>query len=252
MSSRDDLRGTAEGRVNSPEIVITESARGIIILIEEILDYLISRKDINPHDDLFYFKFREALDLYDLLLNEVLAASEISSVCKTGCKQCCCHWVEDVSFQEGAIISRYLKENHPAFIDRIIGAFKEDTHIFESLCVSSDDNIPEYHFLQNEADDFYSLLLSRFYQLNRPCALLDKNGRCIVYPVRPLTCRDYFNIRDSSACHPERINDENNATLIIYLSDTIAQKVEILHARFDNGSYDKSLRSLLVRIFEYV
>jgi Fe-S-cluster containining protein len=250
--SRDYLNGIKGDADNPPEIVITESAGRMIIMIEEILDYLISREDLNPADDISYGKFREVLDLYELLQIEVLAASNISSVCKTGCKQCCCHWVEDVSSLEGAIISRYLKENHPALIDRIIGVFREDTGIFESLCVSSDDNIPEYHFLQNEADDFYSLLLSRFYQLNRPCALLDKNGRCIAYPVHPLTCRDYFNIRDSSACLPERINDENNATLIIYLSDTIAQKVEILHRRFDDGSNDKSLRRLLVRIFEHV
>lgn len=252
MSNRDNFSNTADGMVNPPEIVITESAGGKIIIIEEILDYLISRKDLNLDDDLFYFKFREALDLYDLLLNEVMAASEISSVCKTGCKQCCCHWVEDVSSLEGAVISRYLKENHPDLIEQITGSFREDTDIFDSLCVSADDIIPEHHIFRDESDDRYDLILSCFYQLGRSCAFLDKNGRCIVYPVRPLTCRDYFNIRDSSACHPERINDENNATLIIYLSDTIANKLEILHGRFDNGSNDKSLRSLLVRIFEYV
>ncbi len=252
MSSRDDLSGTEGGMVNPPEIVITESAGGIIIRIEEILDYLISRKDLNPDDDIFYFKFREALDLYDLLMYEVLAASEIISVCKTGCKQCCCHWVENVSSLEGAVISRYLKENHPDLIEQITDSFREDIDIFDSLCVSADDKFPEHHIFSDESDNRYDLLLSAFYQFGRYCALLDKNGRCMVYPVRPFTCRDYFNVRDSSACHPENINDENNATLIIYISDDITEKIEVLNRRFDKVSDDMSLRRLLIRFLEYV
>ncbi|PKL19135.1 MAG: hypothetical protein CVV49_02335 [Spirochaetae bacterium HGW-Spirochaetae-5] len=252
MSSRDNFSDTAEGRANPPEIVITESAGKIIITIEEILDYLISRKDLNPDDNLFYFKFREALDLYDLLLEEVLAASEISSVCKTGCKQCCCHWVENVSFVEGAVISRYLKENHPDLVGQITGSFREDADIFDSVCVSADDKIPEHHIFGDESDDRYDLILSCFYQFGRHCALLDKNGRCMVYPVRPFTCRDYFNVRDASACHPEKINDENNATLIVYISDAITEKIEVLHRRFNKVSDDMSLRRLLVRFLKYV
>jgi hypothetical protein len=78
MSNGDNLSGTEGGNVSPPEIVITESAGRIINQIEEILDYLISWIDLSADDDLFYYKFREALDLYELLQIEVLAASDIS------------------------------------------------------------------------------------------------------------------------------------------------------------------------------
>jgi len=48
-------------------------------------------------------------------------------------------------------------------------------------------------------------------------------------------------------CLPGRINGEEKATLIMYLSDTVTQHLETLHRRFDQGSNDMSLRSLLLR-----
>ncbi len=250
MSSKCNLKDTDGYPVNPPDIVMTESAGRIIIRIEEILDYLINEENLHPADDIFYNKFREVLDLYDLLQYDVLAASEINPVCKKGCNHCCCHWVEDVSSPEGAILGRYLKENHPDLIEQIISSFRDDADVFDSLCVSVEDKKPECYLSSDESDDPYDLILSYFYQLGRRCALLDKNDQCLVYPVRPFTCRDYFNVRDSSACYPERINNENNATLIVYFSDTITQKIEVLHRRFDDGSDDMSLRRLLVRFLE--
>jgi hypothetical protein len=68
--------------------------------------------------------------------------------------------------------------------------------------------------------------------------------------VRPLTCRDYLNLRDPGACLPDRINEETEATLVMHLSDIIAERLEILHRRFDQGRDDMSLRSILLRCLE--
>lgn len=78
-----------------------------------------------------------------------------------------------------------------------------------------------------------------------PCALLDENGCCIIYPVRPFTCRDYLNLRDSTTCLPENINETEPATLILHLSDAVTERLKTLHNRFNAGSEDMSLRSLL-------
>lgn len=233
-----------------PDLVMTDSARTLLKSIEDILAGLIGRTGLRAEDDEFYFTYRRFLDLYDRCMREIIDASGIRSVCEAGCSNCCCHWVDDVNSFEGAVISRYLADSHPEMIFPVIGSFRDDILVLESLsavvdrkmdgCLSAGDDIP----------DPYDLLLSCYYQLERPCALLDGKGRCTVYPVRPLTCRDYLNIRDSTACRPDRINGEDAATLILYISDTVSERIETLHRRFDDGSGDMSLRSILLRFLE--
>ncbi len=233
--------------VNPPEFVMTEYSQSLLCSIEKLLDDLLNRTDLIPSSDEFYCKFREILDIYDRLQLEVLKASGINVVCGAGCSNCCCHWVDDVSSVEAVIISRYLKEQYPDMIESVIRIFQDDAEVLNSLHAIVDEKSDEYSSFEEEIEDSYDLLLTCFYQLERPCALLDDKGQCIIYPVRPFTCRDFLNIKDPEACHPERINEEGNATLIMYLSDTISQKLEQLHLRFDDGSADMSLRSLLVR-----
>lgn len=235
---------------NPPSLNITESSRILLTSIEDILVDLVNRADLSPSDDEFYYKYRRILDIYDHFQNEVIDASGISTVCSAGCSSCCCHWVEDVNSFEAYIIGRYLNENSPDMIDSVIMLFREDAEVLNSLRDIVDGKSAEYTSVSDEITDQYDLLLACFYQLERPCALLDDNGCCSVYPVRPFTCRDYMNIRDKTACLPDRIIEGEPATLILYLSDFISQQLEILHRRFDDGSDDMSLRSLLVRFFE--
>jgi len=244
------VSGINEDPGNPPTFIITESSGMLLKSIESILAELINRIDLSPSNDEFYNIFLNLFDLYDRFQKEVIAASGINIVCGAGCAQCCCHWVEDVNSFEGAIISRYLIDNHPEIISSVITSFREDAEVLDSLCDLLDEKVLEFTSGSEEIPDQYELLLSCFYQLERPCALLDEKGHCVIYPVRPFTCRDYLNVRDTAACLPDRINDENYATLIMYLSDTVSQQLEILHNRFDDGSDDMSLRSLLVRCLE--
>jgi len=251
MTERSEKIPVNNGILNQPpDFIIPEASRYLLVSIEGLLSELVDCKTPDPCDDEFYFRFLNVLDLYDRFQREILAASGINVVCSAGCAECCCHWVEDVNSFEGYIISRYLRENHPDIIDSVIGLFREDAEVIASLKNIVDEKITGYSSLPEEIPDKYELLLSCFYQLERPCALLDENGRCVVYPVRPLTCRDYMNIRDPEACLPERINEDGNATLIMHISDSIAEHIEILNRRFDQGCDDMSLRGLLVRILE--
>jgi Fe-S-cluster containining protein len=235
---------------NPPPFVMTESARMLLGSIENLLGELVNQADLRPSDDEFYHKFLSIFDLYNRFQHEVINASGINTVCGAGCSHCCCHWVEDVNSFEGIIISRYLAEHHPELVYSIIESFRKDEAVLESLCGLVDKKVAEYSSFTDDIPDKYDLLLSCFYQMQRPCALLDKNGRCIVYPVRPLTCRDYLNVRDPDACLPDLINEEKEATLIMDISDKVSELLEILHQRFDYGDDNMSLRSLLIRCLE--
>lgn len=235
---------------NPPDLIMTDSSQNLLVTIENILDDLIDRSDLYPSDDEFYYKFLNIMDLYDRYQKVVLSASGISIVCHAGCSYCCCHWVDDVNSFEALIIRRYLKEHHLNMVESVIRSFRKDAEVLDSLHAIVDEKSAEYPSYEEEIDDSCELLLSCFYQLDRPCALLDQKGCCIIYPVRPFTCRDYLNLLDPEACHPERINEDENATLIMYLPETVLQKLEILHRRFDDGNNNMSLRSLLLRHLE--
>lgn len=251
MKKKDNIvSGNNDGSSSLPSFVMTESSRILLGSIENLLGELVSRADLRPSDEEFYHKYLSIINLYDRFQHEVINASGINAVCSAGCSHCCCHWVEDVNSFEGVIISRYLAEHHPDLIDFVIESFRQDEEVLESLCGLVDEKISGYSSFTDDIPDKYDLLLSCFYQMERPCALLDKNGRCIVYPVRPLTCRDYLNIRDCNACLPDRINEEKEATLIMDISDKVSKLLEILHRRFDYGDDNMSLRSLLVRYLE--
>jgi Fe-S-cluster containining protein len=232
---------------DSPVFNLTDSSRILLASIEHLLDELIARAELIPSDDEFYYKFTKVLDIYEQLQHEVLADSGISTVCSAGCSTCCFHWVEDVNSFEAAILARYLEDNYPGIIEQFICSFRKDAEVLESLRAIVDDKITEFSSYADEIADPYELLLSCFYQLERPCALLDSSGCCIVYPVRPLTCRDYLNLCDPEICHPDRINEEEQATLVMLLSEAVSQKIEILHRRFDISDNDMSLRTLLPR-----
>jgi len=235
---------------SSPILNITETSSMMIKKLQDILDELIKRVDLFPSDDEFYYKYLSFLNLYDILQKEVIAESGISIVCRPGCTNCCCHWVDDVSSFEACIISRYLNDNHPNIIDSVITSFKKDAVVLSNLRDIVNKKTDKFLSQSDEIDDNYELLLSCFYQMERPCALLDEKGSCRIYPVRPLTCRDYINVRDRKACLPDYINEVEPATLILYLSDTVSQLLEILHSRFDDGSNNTSFRSLLVYFLE--
>lgn len=246
-NSKDNI---TENYESPPCFVMTEFSQSILGSIEDILDNLIKRDDLAPSDNEFYDSFQEIYKLYDIFQYEVLAASGINAVCRAGCSHCCCHWVEDVNSFEAIIISRYLKENYHYRIEPIITSLRSDAEVLGSLGNIVEEKMSEYSSSSDEIDDPYNLLLSCFYQLGRHCALQDENGLCIVYPVRPFTCRDYFNIRDSRVCNPNQINEDENATLIIQLSEAMSEKLETLHQRFDDGRGNMSLRSLLVHFLE--
>ncbi len=232
-----------------PDFIMSESARILLRSTEDILADLVNWNEMIPSDDEFFQAWRRVLDLYDRYQQEVLKVSGITIVCSPGCSTCCFHWVEDVSSFEAMIISRYLLHHYPDSVETVIESFRNDEEALDSLKSLVDEKIAEYRGSGEDLPDHYELLLSCFYQLERPCALLDEKGRCMIYPVRPLTCRNYLNLRDRNVCLPDRINTEEPATFILDISDIASARIEILHRRFEREN-DTSLRRQMLILLE--
>lgn len=251
MTEGNSLKNREDENSSTPPVfIINGTARSLLKEMEDILDGLICRADLHPSSEEFYNKFLRFLELQELFQRELLNETGVSTVCGAGCSSCCCHWVDDVYSFEGIIISRFIKEQRPWLVEPALSIFRRDAECMESLSVIVDDKLSELIPDPDEIPDRNELLLSCFYQMERPCALLDDTGRCSIYPVRPLTCRDYLNISAAEACLPERINEASEATLIMYLPDTLSEKLETLHCRFRAGVEDMSLRHILINLLE--
>ncbi len=189
-----------------------------------------------------FFKIHE---LYDLYQKEVLIGSGVNATCSEGCSFCCCHWVDDVYSFEAEILSDYIKRNMPEKIPGFIASLKEDTAHLEYLDKVISEKVTDEGEVPHDLDH-REVLLSCFYILKRPCMLVDPEGRCSIYPLRPLTCRIYVSLGNPEKCDPDKIDEEDAETCILDLDKEGDTLFEELHAKYDRFDDERGLRALLL------
>jgi Fe-S-cluster containining protein len=195
--------------------------------------------------------YEKIMELFEEFQKEVIAFSGNSITCSNNCTRCCFHWVEDVYSFEAEIIADYIKKNFSSRVSEILDRFRKDVAEIERL----DAIVGEKMFACGEDKeasgiDSVDLLLSGFYQLRRPCALLDDNGACGIYPVRPLTCRIYLSFSDPMYCDPDYINESDVRTYLLDLEESASELLDQLHMEFDRFENDMGLRSVLIKCLE--
>jgi hypothetical protein len=135
----------------------------------------------------------------------------------------------------------------PGEVERIVKICREDSLLLEYL-----DSIVEQK-LSCDGNSKYpatfdrvDVLLASFYQQKRPCPLLNRNGECSIYPLRPLTCRIYVNFYDPLLCDPQHINSRDIPNYLLDLPEETNVLLDRLHFRFDSFKGNTGLRSLLL------
>lgn len=238
--NEDECRGM-------PPLEPPESA---LILHDDILDILedlVASPVTSALDPAFRGKFFEVLSLFDVYQQETVAANDKVISCKPGCSVCCCHWAEDIGSFEMAIIGDYIRKNMPERIEEIVNICRDDTETINKLDTIVKIKREEFSALGNPGDfDQTFMLLSAFYQLGRPCPLLDENGACSIYPVRPITCRIYMSFSDPALCAPDKINEGEVVTYVLDFLEEANVLLDRLHVKFLNGKKHTALRAALV------
>lgn len=203
------------------------------INIEQKIHTLIdgaARKNMNPQE---WISFSEKLDT---MLDELQAItlSDDNSVidCKAGCSFCCNHWVEDVYFFESLSIINYLKEN----------ASGNKLEEIRETAQKSECEFLEIYESESHIDEV--TLLNRFYDKQIACPLLNDDGKCIVYEVRPLTCRSFFSESAEKHCNPQTRNRDAEGTYMVTPGDEIETKLDELHLAYGEN-FPLSLRAML-------
>lgn len=216
----------------------------VAIMHESVLSSLVSdlvASSLLPDSIDFRLKLNEVYHIFGKYQSELLCQESVE--CKKGCSNCCNHWVEDVYCFESEMIVTYILENYPEKIDRIYNRALEDEELFltlyEELIGLEGDNFSEYDELR---------LLNLFRKLNRPCPLLE-NGRCLVYSIRPLTCRTFFS-KSSELCEVQKESDKvkhNVGTFFVGPGEQVEELLDELHLKFDRNGFT-GLRSALVQL----
>jgi Fe-S-cluster containining protein len=201
-------------------------------------------------DERFRSGYERFLDLLDQYQAEVFRYHGRAPRCAKRCAGCCYHWVEDVYSFEAEFVAAYIRQRFAERIGRIVAASRDDIRaiagldrmVTEKLAAVSAKLEPG-----GEAIDSTDLLLASFHQLARPCPLLDDSGMCMVYPVRPITCRTYFSISDPKYCGPRERPSVRQTTFMLDLREEAGAMLDSLHFRYDRFGNDTGLRSVLVK-----
>ncbi|MFP4165213.1 MAG: YkgJ family cysteine cluster protein [Chitinispirillaceae bacterium] len=229
-------------------IPVPPAAKNIHQDIVNVLIALLDSSNTDPLDSHFRNSFTTFLSLFEDYQKAIIASSRHTKTCTKGCAWCCNHWVEDVNSFEAQIIAEYIRNNLSHKMDEIIHKCKEDLEVLKDLDRKVNRKLELLQFPTGL--DSVNLLLSSFYQLERPCPLLNEDGSCSVYLVRPLTCRIYMSFSDPVRCSPNNINDGEVVTYLMDLEEYSNHLLDELHFRFCRHDGDTGLRSVLVKYLE--
>ncbi|MBD3392719.1 MAG: hypothetical protein GF418_11515 [Chitinivibrionales bacterium] len=246
-ASHVDLRSIRPG-TRRPVLPVPPAAKKLHSSIVAEIRALLALDVTSPLDPSFTRGYHKVLELFERYQGLVIQHSGNEVTCGRGCTRCCFHWVEDVYSFEAETIAQYIHTNTPDRIDAIVEQCVRDTEEIERLDGLVTAKLGEHADKRDAGTlDPVDLLLASFYQLRRPCPLLDEHGGCGVYPVRPLTCRMYVSFSDPVYCDPEYINVSDVRTYHLDLEEEASALLDQLHLEFDRFGSDLGLRSLLVQ-----
>jgi Fe-S-cluster containining protein len=223
-----------------------KKARVLHAKIVEELKGMLAGNAPSPLSPAFANSYSNILDLFGAYQQEILAGSEYSVTCGKRCSLCCYHWVADVYSFEAAIVAEHIKKNMAQKIPGLCSTLREDAGLLQTLDDMLDERVLEGaspHTIQ--ALDRDDLLLEGFYQLRRPCPLLDAHGACSIYTLRPMSCRAYLSFSDPLLCDPDTIYYHEVLTCLCTVEQEADELLEKLHERYDHCDLDTSLRTLL-------
>ncbi len=231
-----------------PLLPVPPDAKEIHGRILELLRSLLGDGTLTPSDPGFQATYLQAMELYQEYQQAVVAHSGYRMECRSGCYICCCHWADDIYSFEAEILTRHLLTLPAAVRKRIISDARRSVRQYREIKKRKAGELTEEDFEgMSEEWDPEEIVLNEFYRLKSRCPLLDEDNRCMVYSLRPLTCRAYINLGNAALCPPEMINENDTVTYILDLDDEANELLDELHFRFERFPGDSALRSLVLK-----
>jgi len=233
----------------APKIIVPKTAIAKQTEIIGLLKKLVKKGHASCLCREFRQDYTRVLDLFQHYQQEVLAYNGLTVSCKKGCGVCCYHWAEDVYSFEARTIARTLRKLQPSRLRRLLNTLQKDVDTLQnlrnSLCKAAH---PAGDCQGKNRIDPYDIALTSFYELKRPCPLLEKNGACGIYVLRPLTCRIYVSFSHPRYCNPQLRTNDQTSTYLLDLENGAMELFDRLHFKYDECDGDTSLRSMLLKL----
>lgn len=227
---------------------VPSEARRIERKIATLLGKLISAGYPSCLDKRFVAAYDEIRRLFALYQAEVLAVYPHKVSCGASCGVCCNHWPEDTYSFEIQIIADLIRRERPLEIKKICAVLRGDIDRLAVIKSAVDKQFLNASRRKELGDiDPYDVALSSFYQFNRACPLLGKDGSCSIYAIRPFTCRVYVSFSPPEFCRPDNILGSEARTYLLDLENDTSELFDQLHFMYDIFDGDTSMRSMLHR-----
>lgn len=197
-------------------------------MFQLITDFISRNNRSKESVELFLINFYEEFDKFQ---KETFQSGNYLVDCRAGCSECCNHWVEDVYGFEAELILERVKLTDSETQEQIARRAVSSIYQFERI-ISNDPGADEL------------TLLNTFYRERIPCPLLDENGLCRFYEVRPLTCRGFFSESFERYCSGKGDENQQSGTYMVLPSEKIQSLLDDIHLGWYKG-FPTSLRSVL-------
>lgn len=178
----------------------------------------------------FIFAFtKEYHDAFASYLTAILPQQPRPIQCRAACGNCCHHY--PMSVEPFELIYLYSELRKRDDLISIMEACQVRSTLFEEMYEGNrqknrsanvaTDSVDDEDFDENAEDE----ALHQYFAAWKPCPFSNPVGDCMVYPLRPVSCRMYFSETDPKYCTPEHLRTSANDSYIVYLPDHIEDAV---------------------------
>ena len=174
---------------------------------------------------------REYHRLFSEYLDAVLPQQPRPIQCRPACGNCCHHY--PMSVEPFELLTLYGDLRGRNDLLDIMEACQVRSSLFSRMFESRRTEAEKGEIADGEGqgsqmdlDDYAEdKALHDYFAAWKPCPFSDKAGDCMVYPLRPVSCRMYFSETDPKFCTPEHLQTPENDSYIVYLPDSIEDAV---------------------------
>ena len=172
-----------------------------------------------------FIHINKEMDQYFVLANKLLPDP---IYCKSGCGNCCNHYVSSVEPWESLRI--YLENRKSPKQIENLEYCHESSVVFQK------------HLPTPEQEDN---ALTGYFSENRPCVFFAE-GNCSEYEVRPIACRMYYSMTPAEFCTPKWIETSQNKSFIHYCADEVELLLDRVSQYFAHYEISENLFEALL------
>ena len=175
---------------------------------------------------------RKALQLYDQYLTYVVSRLQKEGwnlSCVQACAACCFAMPAEVSSWELLMIYAHLQEMGQ--LERAFRKHLENCQVYSRVAGETQGLAERETGTPSELD--LDRVLLAYSKARQPCGFLLPSQECLIYSLRPLSCRMHFAFTPASWCDPSHALFPQGVRLNFHPHDDVGQALEQLDRRLD-------------------